>query len=679
MTRHPAFEPMGFDPPLSTAEGLHALVSRIQCAATADPTVSVVMCGRDRPDLTLTALKALADRTPPGTLEVIFVDDASEPSTLDLLQKVDGLHLLENEENLGFLLSTNRGIAESHGKYVFLLNNDTEVQEGWLPPLLDAFDDPAVGAVGCRLINPDGTVQEAGVAVWDDAGGYALCHGGDPDDERWLTTREVDYASGAAIMVRGDLLRALGGFDERYAPAFYEDTDLCFEVRKHGLKVVLSPESNVLHHGGQSYGRDGDKGKLPPRGKMHQYANQPIFAAKWARELARDHMPPGAESFRVPFRGRRRPRILVADSWVPAHDRDSGGMRMTWILRLLRDIGCDVTLWATGDEPREQYATMFRREGVEVWTGPRGRRYLRSRPGAYDVAIVSRPDVAAEVIPLVRGTSPRAAVLYDSVDVHFERLRREEEMVGAAGPLGWERMRDIEERVCGQADLVVTVAQRDADEFARAFSGLQLDFRVLSNVLPPWPTSPSPEFDDREGFLFIGGYRHPPNADAAQWFCDEVLPRVRARLDSPVVFLGDGPPPALRALDDDSGFRVPGYVEDVVPYFDSARVFISPLRYGSGVKGKVNQALSAGLPIVATSVSVEGMGVRDAAEALVRDDPDAFADACIRLHEERELWMQLSAGARTKSEDWSLAVMRASLRSLLEDLVPPRQRISLRG
>jgi GT2 family glycosyltransferase len=673
------FAPMSFDPPLSAPGALAALAAGIRFEPVPEPCVSVVMCGRDRPDLTLPALKALADRTDPGLLEVIFVDDASSEETRDLLGSVDGLQLILNDDNLGFLLSTNRGIDAATGEHVLLLNNDTEVQTGWLDPLLAAMDDPSVGAVGCRLINADGTVQEAGVAVWDDARGHALCRGGDPHDERWLSTRAVDYASGAALLVRGSLLRELGGFDQRFAPAFYEDTDLCFAVRNRGMQMLVSPESNVVHHGGSSYGGDGAPGSLPSRGKMHQYANRPIFAAKWARQLATDHLPHGTESSRIPFRGRNRPRILVADSWVPAHDRDSGGMRMTWILRLLHQLGADVTFWATGDEPRDDYAAMFRREGIEVWTGRRGRRYLQSRPGSYDVAFVSRPDVATEVIPLVRDACPRAAIVYDSVDVHFERLRREEETLGITSVIGWERMQDMEERVCAQADVVATVAERDSEQFAQAFGGLDLEFRVLSNVLPPWPTSPTPPFGERNGLLFIGGYRHPPNVDAALWFVEEVLPLVRQEVDAPLTLLGDGPPPALIAMDDGATLHVPGFVHDVTPYFDQARVFICPLRYGSGVKGKVNQALSAGLPMVSTSIGVEGMGLVDGVDVVIGDDPASFAAACVRLHQESDLWTRISVGAGDRSSEWSIPVMRDSLRSLLADLLPAHLAVSPLG
>ena len=162
-----------------------------------------------------------------------------------------------------------------------LLNNDTEPQPGWLEALLAIAErDPATGAVGAKLVYPDGRLQEAGGIVFADASGWNYGRGGDPNDPRFSFVREVDYCSAACLLVPRAVWDEVGGFDERYAPAYYEDTDLCFAVRERGLKVVYQPAAVIVHHEGATAGTDTATGF-----KQHQVTNRERFRAKWADAL----------------------------------------------------------------------------------------------------------------------------------------------------------------------------------------------------------------------------------------------------------------------------------------------------------------------------------------------------------------------------------------------------------
>ncbi len=635
----------------------------------AEPLVSVVMCAKDAERMTLGALRALHDNTPEGLLQVILVDDGSGPEAQRAFGAIEGITLVRNDDSLGFLGASNRGIEEVRGEFTYFLNNDTEVQPGWLEPILIAFDDPTVGAVGSRLINPDGTVQEAGVTIWSDGAGHAHGGGGIQDDEEWLSWAEVDYCSGAALCARTRLVKQLGGFDPRFAPAFYEDVDLCFGIRDLGYRVLVVPESNVLHFGGQSYGKPMAPGQPMARGRVHQFANEPIFAAKWAAVLRQQHLPRGTPAGLVPFRARSRPRILIIDAWIPAHDRDAGGLRMTWIIRLLTRMGVDVTLWATGGPGREKYVQEFRREGVEVWLGFGGFHRVEQRAGLWDIVMVSRPDVGAEVLPAIRRYCSRAPLLYDTVDIHHVRMQREA-VVSGEMPDTYEEIRHHEEMMCAAADIVVTVSDADADHLRPLLRHSEHEFLVLPLVQEPWAGA-IPGFEARSGLLFIGGYRHVPNQDAATWFASDIWPAIGDQT-IPVTFLGDEPPEAVEALRASHGFDVPGFRNDVTHDFNSARVFICPLRFGSGVKGKIIHALTAGVPVVTTAIGAEGMALAPGRDVLVADDPARFAASVHRLHTDPELWSSVSQAGRRRAQEWSPASMERRLRAMLEDLLPPR-------
>jgi glycosyltransferase involved in cell wall biosynthesis len=188
---------------------------------------------------------------------------------------------------------------------------------------------------------------------------------------------------------------------------------------------------------------------------------------------------------------------------------------------------------------------------------------------------------------------------------------------------------------------------------------------LLSNIHTT--TAEVAPFAAREGLVFVGGYRHPPNVDAAMWLCSEIRPLLRERLPGvPIYLLGSDPPDAVRALASE-GVEVIGYVADLAPWLDRCRIALSPLRYGAGVKGKVNHAMSRGLPVVATRPSVEGMDLRDGEDVLVADTPVEFADAVARLYRDEALWNRLSAGGRANvARHFSPEAATAALERLFE-------------
>jgi len=173
-------------------------------------------------------------------------------------------------------------------------------------------------------------------------------------------------------------------------------------------------------------------------------------------------------------------------------------------------------------------------------------------------------------------------------------------------------------------------------------------------------------FAERDGLLFIGGFQHPPNTDAVLWYAREILPRIRDRLPGvKTTIVGSNVPAPIKALAADD-FVVAGYVPDVAPYFCGARLSISPLRYGAGVKGKVNLAMSYGLPVVATQVSVEGMHLTPGEDVLVAETAAEFADAVVRLYGDNMLWEALAAGGRENiRRHFSRDVARSAITRLI--------------
>ena len=620
------------------------------------PVASVIIPVFNQCEVTVRCLQSIVDTWPLHLeLQVIVVDDASSDQTPTVLTALAGLDYVRNANNLGFVRSCNRGAALARGKYIVFLNNDTEVREGWLDHLVNlAESDSSVGAVGSKLIYPDGTLQEAGGIIFRDASGWNYGRTGDPADSRYNYVREVDYCSGAALMVRSDLFRRIGGFSELFAPAYYEDVDLCFSIRSLGYRVLYQPLSEVVHYEGVTSGTDIASGT-----KRYQEINRPKFLDKWSTALQGHFEPDPSSVVRAARRFNSGPTILVVDSYVPLHDRDAGSLRLLKIVRMLREARFNVIFLPDNYAPLQPYTMELQTLGVEVLhhteSGRTQKKALEEVVPSLDFAWICRPELFAKYAASVRRNGA-TRILYDTIDLHFVRKRREYELFGG-DVADWQKSEREELAAARAADatIVVTTAERDV----LLAAGIEHVFVVPTLHDPESHTTR--EFEERSGVLFIGGYNHTPNVDAAKWLCEEIMPIVwRERPEISVTLLGSNPPESVLALQSPK-VRVPGFLPDVSRYFETSRVFVAPIRFGAGMKGKVGHALSYGLPTVLTTIAAEGFGLTDERDCLIADDAETFARGILRAYCDREVWDGLSRSAVAAIEPFTMAAVKPQL------------------
>lgn len=608
-------------------------------ATAAVPRASIVIPVYGQWPHTLACLRTLAAHPPVAPFEVLVVDDGSPDDTPRLLPQVGGIRVLARGGNAGFVAACNDGAAAAHGDVLVFLNNDTVPQPGWLDVLLATFDAHTdAGIVGAQLVYPDGRLQEAGGVVFADGSAWNYGRFDAPDDPRYASLRDADYVSGAALAIPRALFAAVGGFDPRYAPAYYEDTDLAFAVRAAGRRVLYQPAARVLHDEGATSGTD-----IASGAKAHQAAHRAVFAAHRRDALAAMTSPGTVPSPATLHREQRQ--VLVIDVDTPRPDRDSASLRLVNLMRLLVDEGAHVVFVPANREYAGAATDALRQLGVECWTAPylgRLPAWLAAHGARFAAVAVCRHHLAAELLPLLRPHAPTARLIFDSIDLHYLRERRAADLAGdAAASRAAARTRQRELAVVAAADVTVVVS--DAERALLAGDAPAARVEVVSNLHSVAGTGLP--FDARRDVVFVGGFRHPPNVDGVRWFVAEAWPRVRAALPGVVLHvIGADAPPTIAALAASDGVVLHGHVPDIAPWMDGGRVAIAPLRFGAGVKGKVNLSMAHGQPVVATTCAVEGMHLRHDVDVLVADAADAFADAVVRAYRDQATWQRLQAG-----------------------------------
>lgn len=619
-------------------EFLESENQKINLPSSTNISLTVVIVLYNQAELTLACLKSLEEHLPQQS-EVILVDNASTDETELLLQRINGAIVVQNEDNLHFLRACNQVLDLVKGEYLLLLNNDAQLLSGTVETAISLLsENKEAGAVGGRIITLDGALQEAGSIIWNDGSCLGYGRGDNPDRPEYRFRRMVDYCSGAFLLTRTALFQNVGGFDEAFCPAYYEETDYCVRLWEGGYPILYDPDVVLYHF------EFGSGGSEHANALMVNHKNMFVQRHK---DFLRDQFSPDPKNALFARSHSPQARILYVDDRVPRPRYGSGFPRACSIVHELCKQAL-VTIYCTNhaqESWEEIYADIPKEiEVMRGWDASGLSSFLRERADYYDIFWVSRPHNMAHITRLQKAglISRKTHVIYDAEAL--TSFREQERAILQNEKAGISLQEEM--NLAAAADLVLAVSATEADLFR---GGGVAECMVLGHSMEVEPTPAS--FSERSGFLFVGALPSLdcPNGDSLLWFSKTVWPLIRqslghaARLD----VVGYMPNPALftKALAQE-GIHIIGSVQDLTPYYNASRVVIIPTRFAAGIPMKAHDAAAAGVPMVASELITSQLGWENGKELLQTPlDAEAFAASCVRLYQDEKLWYTLRTNA----------------------------------
>ncbi len=627
--------------------------------------VSIIIHGINDLKMVFNCLYAIEKYNQNISKEVIFINNKSS-EVQEYLEKIKGITLINNEAINGLTQAINHSIEKAKGKFIYLLDSHVLVQENYLSSLMEVFNTKEnVGAVGSKIISAESNIFSAGNLVFENSEILELGKSDAIDAPQFNFLRKVDFCTGSLLFSKISQKGDLNLLTENFSSPYFAVADLCLKLKKEeNLNTYYQPLSEVTCFN-NSFKTATNNDKVD-------------FANHWNSYFTDKK---NVKSEKINYTTYKTPNFLFLEENMPKPDQDSGSRRFMEILKILQRNGHHIVLAVKHfDETKDSdYIPYFQNAGVEIC-----RDYVNAQNkiikvedqvvnalSYVDVIWIFRPLGFNHWYNLINGKINDQKIIYDMVDLHYLRLERENNYIDVVTK---EREKEInffkEKEYAGMniSDAVISISDEEKNTVSE--NGVKKDkIFTVSNIHKPVENVPL-SFSEREGLLFIGGYNHLPNIDAVKFLHDQILPLVWAKNNQIKIFiLGPDFPTDLKEKYHSDRFQILGYQETVDFWFENSRVFVAPLRYGAGVKGKIGQALEFKLPVITTGIGAEGMSLEDQKTALISDEnPQNFADKILELYDNENLWQTLHQNSLLPLFKFSIETQEQNIKKMLQYL-----------
>ena len=632
------------------------------------PDVSIIIIARENYEQTANCIISAVYSTK-ANLEIIVFDNASTDETKNLPSINPQIKYLRAEKNLGFTIAVNRAVEIATGRIILLLNNDLELTPRAIDLAVETLDaDPTIGAVGAKIIRMHGRLQEGGSIVWRD--GTCLGYGRDRDplDGQVNFVYDVDFCSGCFLAIPRSDWEEMGGFDEAYAPAYYEETDFCLRVWERGKRVVYDPRIVVWHYEfGSSALRE------EPLALMRR--NQRYFAKKHHAFLA-DCLPASVANIeRAKVRHISGRRTLFIEDMIPDPTKGMGFVRSAKVAEILQDecglvsiLGLHNNKWPSyfpGDEHgrRQEILTNVNVANMDA--------FLAERIGVYDTIWLSRTHNLTHLKNWRRACPEffaKTQIILDTEAIAASRRYAYAQLVGQPADLSDLLLQEMEH--LEGVDHICVVNELDRAMLRQSFSerGLRIPVSILGHALPVQP-KPAP-FTSRTDIVLVGSYAQMdgPNADGLLWFDRTVRPLLADLSGVNFVIAGSKAAAFVKTANLLHHYNVISDPPDMTTVYENALIMVAPTRFAAGVPMKVHEAASHGVPVVMTDLLARQLGWLQEEIAATPAEPEPMAAAIRNLAVNAKAWRaNQELQTRLIERDCNLEGFEALIRRIIGD------------
>ena len=564
--------------------------------------------------------------------KIVIADDASPDVSYSSLEQLNGITVLHQNVNIGYIQNINAAASEIATEFLLTLNQDVIVCPGWLDELvLEADRNPKVGIVGPRILDRKFKILEAGGIIFQHAHAAHRGRGSMPEDHRYNFSTNVDYVSGCAMLVRTTVWRELSGLDNQYTPAYYDDVDLCLRARKSGWLVRYAPISCIVHFEGTSMGaNEHDSSSL----KHFQVLNREKVAQNHPElnsHTSIDQLP------RIDSHCPTRTKVACVFESMPFANRDGGSVDFILFVEYLLELGYSVSaIFVHIVGPKD--TANWRSLGIQCvqLNTKQGLEVTDSSDFIVSFGIMAGVQLAKMDLSHKQWVHHTSDCVTRRLEAMNELLKNQRDISREASrwflglPSDVPQMWEIEKQVLALPSTTLFVTQHDL-EYAqqKGATGNFVHFPILKGG-PDSNSIPEPLQELTVGF--VGSFLHSPNPDAVEYFLRDIWENIHKAVPGSrfLIWGSNINDKQIAEWSNVPGVEVCGWFATWNEVVAQTRVLVSPLRFGAGMKHKVVSTYIHGRPVVGTCTSFEGFDIQYLDQNVMTDDKVTNSDPSIR-------------------------------------------------